>query len=348
MEASPLLTSHGRHTATLLADGRVLIAGSAGVLATNAETYEPLTDTWTLTAPMTRDRQGHTATRLGDGRVLVVGGEIAQSAMDWFTDEGTAEIFDPETNRWTATGSLVTIRGGFTATLLATGEVLVVGGVDGGDNSLASAELYDPVAGRWRAAASMWQPRFWHTATGLPDGNVLIVGGWADDWDQTQVAAAEIYDWKSGSWMPAGTIEARGGHTATLLDDGTVLVAGGYSKIAPPPPGGWYAFFTLDSATVFDPAKREWHDVAELGTARFGHLAAPLRGGGALIVQGTLSYDQIPNVKYRDVREALKYSESTWVDIGVPPVETAATSVTRLDDGTLLFVGEQRTVLYRY
>jgi hypothetical protein len=81
--------------------------------------------------------------------------------------------------------------------------------------------------------------------------------------------------------------------------------------------------------------------VADLGTARFGHLAAPLRGGGALIVQGTLSYDQVPNVKYRDVQEALTYSETdfNWVDIGVPPVETAATSVTRMGDGTLLFVG---------
>jgi N-acetylneuraminic acid mutarotase len=192
---------------------------------------------------MMKERQGHTATRLDDGRVLVVGGEIGQSAMDWFPYEGTAEIFDPETNRWADTGSLVTKRGGFTATLLPTGEVLVVGGYDGGDNSLASAELYDPVAGRWRAAASMQQPRFWHTATALPDGNVLIVGGWADDWMQTQVAAAEIYDWKSGSWMDAGAIEARAAHSATLLDNGTVLVAGGYSRIAPPPPGGLVLVF---------------------------------------------------------------------------------------------------------
>jgi hypothetical protein len=295
---------------------------------------------------MTRDRLGHTATRLADGRVLVVGGEIPRSAMDWFPFEGTAEIFDLRTNTWSATGSLATKRGGFSATLLPTGEVLVVGGYSDTDDSLASAELYDPVSGTWKPAASLQTARFWHTATSLPDGNVLVVGGWYDDWLQMQVTEAELYDWKSGTWMAAGTITGRGSHSATLLDDGQVLVAGGYTSGFRP--DGWRLFWTLDTTDIFDPATRQWKDAGDIGTPRYGHLAAPLRGGGALIVQGTESFNQPPNVTYGAVATALAFRSPEWADLGVPAIDPAATSVTRLNDGSLLFVGQNHAVLYRY
>src|SRR5258706_12017799 len=119
-QAAPLRSYHGAHTATLLADGRVLVAGDTGVPEMTAEIYDAAMDTWTPTGPMTRDRAGHTATRLADGRVLVAGGELRRNLTDWFPFEGTVEIFDPETNKWTATGSLATKRGGCTRTLLPT------------------------------------------------------------------------------------------------------------------------------------------------------------------------------------------------------------------------------------
>ena len=350
-QASNLWTYHGDgHTATLLLDGRVLVAGDTGVPALTAEIYNPSINTWSVTGPMTRDRSGHTATRLSDGRVLVVGGELASSQMDWFPFKGTAEIFDPVTGMWTVTGSLVTRRGGFTANLLPTGEVLVVGGYDVNDDSLQSAELFDPTSGTWRLAAPMSNTRFWHTATSLPDGNVLVVGGWFDDMWQLQVPDAEIYDWKSGSWMHGGTIDPRSRHSATLLDDGTVLIAGGYVKVAPAGGSGWYQFFTLNSALVFDPLTHQWHKTADLGGPRYGHLAAPLRSGGALIVQGTQSYDQIPNVHYRVLDDALTYVQPSgqWVNDGVPPLQLPATTVTRLIDGSLLYVGQNHATLFRF
>ena len=347
-QAAPLRTYHGAHTATLLQDGRVLVAGDTGVPEMTAEIYDAATDSWTLTAPMTMDRSGHTATRMADGRVLVVGGELAKDLRDWFPFKGTAEIFDPSTGTWAATGSLMTKRGGFTSTLLPNGEVLVVGGYDAGDDSLASTERYDPATGNWKSGAPLRIARFWHTATALPDGNVLIVGGWADDMFQLQVPAAEIYDWKTGSWLDGGSITARAAHSATLLDDGKVLVAGGYTSSFAP--SGWRLFWTLDTAQIFDPAAGSWKDAGDIGTPRYGHLAAPLAAGGALMIQGTESFNQPPSVTYGPVANAMTFSEqgAGWADLGVPPVETSATSVTRLNDGTLLFVGNNRAVLYRY
>jgi N-acetylneuraminic acid mutarotase len=348
-ETQKLVFSHGTHTATLLADGRVLVTGYTSIPEVNAETYDPAAAAWTLTSPMTRDRAGHTATRLADGRVLVVGGEMPRYGGDWFPFEGSAEIFDPAANAWASTGSLATKRGGFTATLLPTGEVLVVGGYSSDDDSLASAELFDPATGQWKPAASMQVARFWHTATSLPDGNVLVVGGWYDDWLQLQVREAEMYDWRSGRWLSAGEITGRGAHSATLLDDGRVLVVGGYTSSFPPG-GGWRSFWTLDTAVVFDGTTSQWSDAGNIGIPRFGHLAAALRGGGALLVGGTETYNFVPDLRYRAVPDAMSYSpaDSTWLDLGPPPIALAATSVTRLDDGTLLFVGANRAVLYKY
>jgi len=348
-EAAPLRTYHGAHTATLLQDGRVLVAGDTGVAELNAEIYDPATGAWTLTSPMSKDRPHNVAVLLADGRVLVLGGEVAPwTPRNWFNYDGTAEVFDPRANSWKATTSLPKLRAGFTATALPTGEVLVVGGYDDTDNSLATAELYDPATEQWRSAAQMRIARFWHAATSLPDGNVLITGGWYDDMYQEQVMETEIYDWKSGSWIDAGMITGRAGHTATRLDDGRVIVAGGYTSDIHI--GGFRLFWTLDTAEMFDPATRSWSPAGSIGTPRFGHLAAPLSTGGALMVQGTESFNQPPAVTYGPVVNAVSFSESSasWADLGVPSIETAATSVTRLNDGTLIFVGGNRAVLYRY
>jgi hypothetical protein len=322
----------------------VLVAGDTGVPEMTAEIYDAARDTWALTAPMTRDRLGHTATRPADGRVLVVGGEIPPVRDGLVPFEGTAEIFDLRTNTWSATGSLATKRGGFSATSCrrakcwwsaATATPTI-------HSRAPSFMIPCPVHGSRREPAD---GALWHTAASLPDGNVLVVGGGYDDWLQMQVTEAELYDWKSGTWMAAGTITGRGSHSATLLDDGRVLVAGGYTSGFRP--DGWRLFWTLDTADIFAPATRQWKD-AETSTPRYGHLAAPLRGGGALIVQGTESFNQPPNVTYGAVATALAFRSPEWADLGVPAIDPAATSVTRLNDGSLLFVGQNHAVLYRY
>jgi Tol biopolymer transport system component len=176
------------HTATLLQDGRVLAAGgvsSNGDCTSNvtAETYDPAKETWSLTGRLPSPvGTGHIAIRLLDGRVLVSGGGDRCGTVF-----NTASIFDPSTNKWTATGSMTAAREFHSAALLPDGRVLVAGGVTGSPfPAVASAEIYDPVSGAWTAVASMGTARLTscngyaqpYFAT-LSGGTVLAAGGFS-------------------------------------------------------------------------------------------------------------------------------------------------------------------------
>ena len=302
------------HTATLLADGRVLIAGgirTGEAALASAEIYDPQTRKFSPTGSMAAVRSGHTATLLKNGLVLLAGG---------FDDEdtvATAELYDPATGRFEPTGSLTAPRGGATATLLRDGRVLVAGGYDG-DRSLASADLYDPATRRFARTGSMRASRAAHTATRLRDGRVLVTGG--GNLQGSVLRSAEIYDSSTGRFSATGSLMIRRHkHAAVLLRNGRVLVLGGSDE---QDLGNRYR-----SAEVFDPRTHRFTRASTLSQARFKmpDTVAVTRSGAVLVAGGAQVVDRFRNGRFVPVArlDAARYYSTA----------------TLLRDGSLLVVG---------
>lgn len=188
------------------------------------------------------------------------------------------------------TGDLaVSRRSLHTATLLAGGLVLVVGGFTSGDanlRALASAELYDSVSGTFAPTGELTEPRWGQTATLLPDGRVLMTGGsqFADA-SPVALASAELYDPARGTFAPTGDLTVpRWGHTATLLRDGRVLIVGGTQR----PEAGLTA---VASAEIYDPANGTSTPTGDLTVPRLGHTATLLPDGRVLVAGGIETRD---------------------------------------------------------
>ena len=159
-------------------------------------------------------------------------------AMGTVVHTASAELYDPTSRTWTATGSLATGRDTHTAMLLPNGNVLVAGGYNYPPGPLSSVELYNPINGIWTTTGRLVTERDTHTSTLLPNGKVLVAGGYHSF---ESLASAELYDPTNGAWTVTGGLgKARHSHTATLRPDGKVLVAGGVD------------FYTLASAELYD------------------------------------------------------------------------------------------------
>ncbi len=263
------------HTGTLLPSGKVLLAG--GDLSTTtaeSELYDPVTGQFQPTGSLVVARESHTATLLQDGRVLMVGG-VRSQALNWVS-LSDAEIYDPVTGTFSLTGSLKDARYGHTATLLPSGKVLITGGFNTQRlDTLASAELYDPATGVFALTGSMSVQRFGSVATLLLDGHVLITG---------DRETPELYDPATASFEPTGgMLEPRLWHTATLLRDGTVLITGGYNA----------AGIAEIRAEIYDPVKRVFTSAANPHFPRVLHTATSLSNGSVAIIGGADSTDGI-------------------------------------------------------
>jgi len=265
-------------------------------------------------------RSSHTATRLLDGRVLLAGGSVA--APTYVT--GSAELYNPATNSWSATGSLNQSRTFHRAVLLPDGRVLVMSGQSFGANNLSSAELYDPVIMQWTYTASMSSPHFLSDPVVLPNGKVLVAGG------RTIVETdnAELYDPASGTWSPTGNLlQPRSSYHATLLANGKALIAGGFSQTG-----------AVAAAELYDPSTGTFSGTGSILTPRaIGNIQILLGDGKVLFAGGF----QQKRDRTKFFGEAEIYDPATGLWTRVDSLRTRRTNFTAnlLSDGKVFCVG---------
>ena len=274
--AGSMLEPRSGHAATLLPDGKVLIAGGMRRnqdFYKSAELYDPATGKFQPAGEMNERRVSPVAVLLHSGKVLIAGGWIGHGCTD------SAELYDPAPGKFSALASRMTAqRGDARATLLNNGDVLITGGADhDSPGGVTSAELFRESSMTFQALTPMHFARVAHTATLLQDGRVLIVGGRGDRVN----AVAEIYDPETKRFIETGSLAtARYKHTAGLLPDGRVLIAGGSDK------RDWSG--NLNSAEIYDPKTGRFTLAAPMNDSRFKlpEEAAPLPSGKLLVAGG--------------------------------------------------------------
>lgn len=305
------------HSATLLANGQVLVAGGwngsdlSPIVFASAELYDPVRGKWSFTGSMNVARTGQSAVLLHNGEVLVAGGDGSTPS--------TAELYSPATGVWTTTGSMTTARS-TNLVLLPSGEVLAAGG---DKNTPNTAELYNPVSGTWTATSSLSSGSFGGSTILLQSGLVLALTNNSIEY------AAELYDASTGAWsstgppmspgaylglLPSGEVWNQGtlydpttgqwtsdggaapcrGCAVLMLANGNVLAAGGVKTVAGNP---YPTTVAVKTAELWDLAVGEqlgctclsWQSTGNLQTATTGGTMVLLSNGQALLSGGETS-----------------------------------------------------------
>jgi hypothetical protein len=300
------------HTATLLNNGKVLVAGGMsrnGVWLDSAEIYDPGSGRFTLAGKLHAQRAGATAILLPGGSVLIAGGEI----------------YNPATGEFSATGNMGSPRAQAAAVLLKTGKVLITGGSAlGDDDQLPSAELYDPATGRFASTGSMHQPRSYFTATMLKDGRVLVAGGLSGgEYPYHRVEdTAEIYDPVTERFTQTSSMGfPRFKQGAALLPDGRVLIAGGSNEMG--------RQITYSSTELFDPEMGKFSPGPQMKLPRYKLLAGvvALSDGRVLLAGGA------------DHAEIYDSTRQIFTELNADPlVGFLFSTATLLNDGRVLLV----------
>ncbi|KYF67507.1 Kelch repeat-containing protein [Sorangium cellulosum] len=312
--AGSMISGRHLHTATLLANGKVLVTGGRGADTdwrywASAELYSPATNAWTAAASMSAVRFEHAAARLQSGKVLVTGGRDAlERAL------ASAELYDPATDTWTAVSPMVLARHGHSATQLLNGKVLVVGGGNG-------TELYDPATDTWTIDDAAGVGRDLHSVTVLRDGKVMVL---------REGLYPRLYDPVTNTWTTGRSMrEPREGHAAALLPSGKVLVTGGINEKT-----GRY----FSSALAYDPVADAWTDAGSMSHGRALHTATRLPGGKVLVVG---SYDGLEEEGSHALASTDLYDPdtNTWIDAGAMSTTAYWHTATLLSTGQVLVAG---------
>ncbi|MFO0553600.1 MAG: kelch repeat-containing protein [Polyangiaceae bacterium] len=326
-------------TLTRLRDGRVVLTGGCPCGSIGGPDFSwggtgifnPVTATWTTGGNFVYARHGHTATLLPNGRILFTGGSDAEGAPE----RTTAELFDPTTNNVSLVPTpMNNARGAHTATLLPTGDVLLLGGQQ------ASAELY-VAAGTGGsitapAISQMKRERERHTATLLLDGRVLLAGG-ASSFIGLPTPMVETFDPATNTFTAAADmVTERREHVATLLPDGRVLLSGGVASDGTP----------LASTELFDPSTGLFVAGPDMSEVRVAHTATLLTDGRVLLAGG------------RGTEYAFNVTPSATADLFDPTTNTIAKAAgdlpvalerhaaALLPSGRVLLVGKTSAALF--
>jgi hypothetical protein len=280
--------------AVLLSNGSVLVVGGCvndclSATTRSAELYNPIAGTFTATGSMVQARAEFGVTRLANGQVLVAGGCTAYDANGCLAVTNKAEIYNPATGTWTATGALRGARHAMTATRLASGKVLVAGGATASMDALNSSEIYDPVAKTWTLGLKMVTARSDYASIMLGTGKVLFTGG--ENINGVSIRNAELYNPSSGTFTATGNMTAtREEHTAVLLANGNVLASGG-NKIT------LTAQTPLASAELYNPATGTWTATGSMSHARSGHTSTVLHNGNVVNAGGSDANNELDSAE---------------------------------------------------
>jgi hypothetical protein len=354
-----------QHTATLLGNGKVLIAGGSVTGAdldelSDVELYDPATGTSTPTTPLSTARRRHIAVRLPDGRVLIVGGESNGNATT------STELFDPSTNGWSDGPPMLTARTFFTGSLMSDGKVLVVGGNPG----MQPCEIFDPDAGSWAPTGSLNDPREAMPIVPLGRDAYLVASSIFDGG-----GSSEIYDRSTGVWSftpsfpPDANVGVRSmtqladGRVATTLSTNQIDLYSPESQTWAVNPSPWTGSSDLslllrdgrllafdapspspNGVEAFDPASGS---VTDAGTLSFFHnsgVAVVMPSGRINVFGGTDSMGATPQIEINDD------ATPCWGSAGTMRNPRAESAVVALPDGSALVAGGRsgpglRTVL---
>jgi hypothetical protein len=331
-QVAPMHVARTGHSATLLADGTVLVAGgSNGAGATDtAEIYDPRTNTWTMTASMTQPREGHVATRLADGRVLVAGSDrYMWDGTPSKTTGASAEIYDPVARQWSPLAHSPYAGVPHAGVALADGRIWFIGRwFDRFDSSVSSSIVFDPLRNAWGPARSASDLRQFPDVAPLANGMVLAREGQNIDW--YLLGSAEVFDPNSGlTHAVDAPPTTRGGGTLTASRSGDALSIGGYNRYA----SAGVERFRADG---------HWDTLAPLRVGRDGHTATELDDGRWLVIGGEIfdgdwdSYWELSIASVEVVDPQAGAVGLSLPDLEVPRFDHTATL---LADGRVLVAG---------